>query len=56
MLGVQRVFDFYGASVSLMRPGGSETYLNLLPEFRARVTRVFGMADLLIPSEDREAI
>ena len=39
-----------------MRPGGGEPSLALLPEIKARLTCVFGMADPLIPPEDREAI
>ena len=54
--GVEHAFDFYGAGVSRMRPGGGEPSLALLPEMQARLTCVFGMADPLIPSEDREAI
>ena len=54
--GVEEVFDFYGAGVSRMRPGGGEPSLALLPEIQARLTCVFGTADPLIPLEDREAI
>ncbi len=54
--GVEEVFDFYGAGVSRMRPGGGEPSLSLLPEVKARLTCVFGTADPLIPAEDREAI
>ncbi|WP_350223283.1 dienelactone hydrolase family protein [Synechococcus sp. MU1651] len=54
--GVEHAFDFYGAGVSRMRPGGGEPSLALLPEIKARLTCVFGMADPLIPQEDREAI
>ena len=54
--GVAQVFDFYGAGVSRMRPGGGEPSLALLPEIQARLTCVFGTADPLIPAEDREAI
>ena len=54
--GVEHAFDFYGAGVSRMRPGGGEPSLALLPEIKARLTCVFGTADPLIPSEDREAI
>ena len=53
---VAAVFDFYGAGVSRMRPGGGEPSLALLPEVQARLTCVFGTADPLIPAEDREAI
>ena len=54
--GVEHAFDFYGAGVSRMRPGGGEPSLVLLPEIKARLTCVFGTADPLIPMEDREAI
>nr|WP_115161105.1 dienelactone hydrolase family protein [Synechococcus sp. UW86] len=54
--GVEHAFDFYGAGVSRMRPGGGEPSLALLPEIKARLTCVFGTADPLIPAEDREAM
>ena len=54
--GVAVAFDFYGAGVSRMRPGGGEPSLALLPEVQAKLTCVFGTADPLIPVEDREAI
>ena len=54
--GVKHAFDFYGAGVSRMRPGGGEPSLALLPEIKARLTCMFGTADPLIPLEDREAI
>ena len=54
--GVEQAFNFYGAGVSRMRPGGGEPSLALLPEMQAGLTCVFGTADPLIPSEDREAI
>ena len=54
--GVEHAFDFYGAGVSRMRPGGGEPSLALLPEIKARLTCLFGTADPLIPPEDREAI
>ena len=54
--GIEHAFDFYGAGVSRMRPGGGEPSLALLPEIQAGLTCVFGTADPLIPSEDREAI
>ena len=53
---VEQAFDFYGAGVSRMRPGGGEPSLALLPEVQARLTCVFGTDDPLIPAEDREAI
>ena len=54
--GVEHAFDFYGAGVSRMRPGGGEPSLALLPQIKARLTCVFGTADPLIPAEDRGAI
>ena len=36
--------------------GGGEPSLSLLPEIQALLTRVFGTADHLIPTVDREAI
>ena len=54
--GVEHAFDFYGAGVSRMRPGGGEPSLALLREIKARLTCLFGTADPLIPPEDREAI
>ncbi len=54
--GVAQVFDFYGASVSRMRPGGGEPAFSLLPEDQAWLTCVFGTADPLVPAEDREVI
>ena len=53
---VEHAFDFYGAGVSRMRPGGGEPSLALLPKIEARLTCVFGTDDPLIPAEDREAI
>ena len=49
-------FDFYGAGLSRMRPGGGEPSLALLPEIQGQLTCVFGTADPLIPAEDRDAI
>ena len=54
--GVAAAFDFYGAGVSRMRPGGGEPSLALVPEIQAQLTCVFGSADPLIPAEDREAM
>ena len=54
--GVEHVFDFYGAGVSRMRPGGGEPSLSLLSEIKARLTCVFGTSDPLIPAEDRQTI
>ena len=53
---VEAAFDFYGAGLSRMRPGGGEPSLALLPEIQGRLICVFGTADPLIPAEDREAI
>ena len=49
-------FNFYGAGVSRMRPGGGPPSLELLPQVAGRLTCVCGTADPLIPSEDRAAI
>ena len=49
-------FDFYGAGLSRMRPGGGEPSLALLLEIQGQLTCVFGTADPLIPAEDRDAI
>ena len=54
--GVAAVFDFYGAGVSRMRPGGGEPSLALLPEIKAQLTCVFGTADPLISEDDRSTI
>ena len=54
--GVAAAFDFYGAGVSRMRPGGGEPSLALLPQIQARLTCVFGTADPLIPAQDRKTI
>ena len=54
--GVEQAFDFYGAGVSRMRPGGGEPSINLLPEIKARLTCLFGTAETLISAADREAI
>ncbi len=54
--GVEHSFDFYGAGVSRMRPGGGKPSLALLPEIKARLTCVFGTADPLIPPEERETM
>ena len=53
---VEHAFDFYGAGVSRMRPGGGEPSLSLLPNIEARLTCVFGTIDPLIPAEVREEI
>ena len=54
--GVDHAFDFYGAGVSRMRPGGGQPSLALLPGIKARLTCVFGTVDPLIPAEDRQRL
>jgi carboxymethylenebutenolidase len=49
-------FDFYGAGVSRMRPGGGPPSLELLPRIQGRLTCLCGTADPLIPEGDRRAI
>lgn len=49
-------FNFYGAGVSRMRPGGGPPSLELLPQVSGRLICVCGTADPLIPSDDRAAI
>ena len=41
----EQVFDFYGAGVSRMRPGGGEPSLSVLPDIQTRLSCVFGTAD-----------
>ena len=53
---VKHSFDFYGAGVSRMRPGGGAPSLELLPRIEGRLTCLCGTADPLIPPEDRAAI
>ena len=53
---VRRCFDFYGAGVSRMRPGGGPPSLQLLPQVTGELVCLFGTADPLIPEEDRSAI
>jgi len=53
---VKHSFDFYGAGVSRMRPGGGPPSLELLPRIEGRLTCLCGTADPLIPAEDRAAI
>ena len=53
---VRASFDFYGAGVSRMRPGGGAPSLELLPKVQGRLTCLCGTADPLIPVEDRAAI
>ena len=49
-------FDFYGAGVSRMRPGGGAPSLTLLPQVKGQLTCLCGTADPLIPPEERQAI
>ena len=53
---VRRSFDFYGAGVSLMRPGGGPPSLELLPHVSGELVCVCGTADPLIPEAERNAI
>ena len=53
---IRHSFDFYGAGVSRMRPGGGAPSLELLPQVSGQFTCVCGSADLLIPEQDRSAI
>ena len=53
---IRHSFDFYGAGVSRMRPGGGAATLELLPQVSGQLTCVCGSADPLIPKQDRNAI
>ena len=53
---VKHSFDFYGAGVSRMRPGGGPPSLALLPSIQGQLTCLCGTADPLSPAEDRAAI
>ena len=53
---VVSTFDFYGAGVSRMRPGGGPPSLECLAQIRGRLTCFCGTEDPLIPPEDRAAI
>ena len=53
---VRSTFNFYGAGVSRMRPGGGPPTLELLSTVPGRLTCFCGTADPLIPAEDRAAI
>ena len=53
---IRHSFDFYGAGVSRMRPGGGAPTLELLPQVSGQLTCLCGTADPLIPEEDRAAI
>ncbi|MGE4582537.1 MAG: dienelactone hydrolase family protein, partial [Synechococcus sp.] len=53
---VRRSFDFYGAGVSTMRPGGGPPSLELLPQVSGELNCICGTADSLIPADHRFAI
>ena len=53
---VRCTFDFYGAGVSRMRPGGGAPTLELLPQVAGQLTCLCGSADPLISEQDRSAI
>ena len=53
---VHSSFNFYGAGVSRMRPGGGPPSLDLLPKVRGRLICLCGTADPLIPAEHRSEI
>ena len=53
---VRAAFDFYGAGVSTMRPGGGAPSLDLLPHVVGELTCICGTADPLIPLDHRLAI
>ena len=48
--------NFYGAGVSRFSPGGGQPTLALLPQVKGRLTCLFGLADPLIPEDDRKAV
>ena len=54
--GVTATFDFYGAGVNRMRPGGGPPSLELLAQIQGRLTCICGSADPLIPEDDRRVI
>ena len=54
--GVSCAFDFYGAGVSRMRPGGGAPSLELLSQVKGQLVCLCGTADPLIPAEERAAI
>ena len=53
---VSSTFDFYGAGVSISRPGGGPPSLELLPIVLGELTCLCGTSDPLIPASDRTAI
>ena len=54
--GFASTFDFYGAGVSHIRPGGGPPSLELLDQIQGRLTCICGTPDPLIPERDRCAI
>ena len=54
--GVRCSFDFYGAGVSQMRPGGGPPSLELLPQVSGQLVCVVGTADPLISETERNSI
>ena len=56
LLGVSATFDFYGAGVSRMHPGGGPPMLELLEQVQVRLTCICGRVDSLTPQHDRHAI
>ncbi len=53
---VSSTFDFYGAGVSISRPGGGPPSLELLPTVSGELTCLCSTADPLIPESERAAI
>ena len=53
---VSATFDFYGAGVSISRPGGGPPSLELLPNVFGELTCLCGTSDPLIPLSDRTSI
>jgi len=53
---VSSTFDFYGAGVSISRPGGGSPSLELLPTVSGELTCLCGTSDPLIPLSDRTSI
>ncbi|WP_369793814.1 dienelactone hydrolase family protein [Synechococcus sp. KORDI-100] len=53
---VHSSFNFYGAGVSRMRPGGGSPSLDLLPKVKGQLTCLCGTADPLIPADHRSEI
>ena len=53
---VVSTFDFYGAGVSRMRPGGGPPALDCLPQVSGRLLCLCGTADALMPVDERLAI